>query len=87
MRDQKHSLELRWLRVFSVVQPVSKFSIKNCSIESVYPHFEMAGAKQRLSSVLSHLNPTTPSSGRAALLQKNPDDIVGRSPSLILDHH
>ncbi|EHL02621.1 putative 3-ketoacyl-CoA thiolase B, peroxisomal [Glarea lozoyensis 74030] len=36
----------------------------------------MAGVKERLSSVLGHLNPTTPSNSRAALLQKNPDDIV-----------
>ncbi|KAE8446829.1 hypothetical protein EG329_011606 [Mollisiaceae sp. DMI_Dod_QoI] len=34
----------------------------------------MATAGQRLSSVLSHLNPL--SSGRSKLLQKNPDDIV-----------
>jgi hypothetical protein len=33
-------------------------------------------ATQRLSSVLAHLNPLSESTGRAKLLQKNPDDIV-----------
>jgi hypothetical protein len=34
----------------------------------------MDSASQRLSSVLSHLNPV--STGRSKLLKKNPDDIV-----------
>jgi len=33
-------------------------------------------AAQRLSSVLAHLNPLSDSTGRAKILQKNPDDIV-----------
>ncbi|PMD40795.1 putative peroxisomal 3-ketoacyl-CoA thiolase [Hyaloscypha variabilis F] len=33
-------------------------------------------ATQRLSSVLAHLNPLSESTGRANVLQKNPDDIV-----------
>ncbi|KAH6714596.1 putative peroxisomal 3-ketoacyl-CoA thiolase [Leptodontidium sp. MPI-SDFR-AT-0119] len=36
----------------------------------------MASAGQRLTSVLGHLNPSSESSGKAKLLQKNPDDIV-----------
>jgi len=37
---------------------------------------ENMAATQRLSSVLAHLNPLSESTGRAKVLQKNPDDIV-----------
>ncbi|TVY85292.1 Peroxisomal 3-ketoacyl-CoA thiolase [Lachnellula suecica] len=36
----------------------------------------MTAGQERLSSVLGHLNPAMPSSGKSALLAKNPDDIV-----------
>jgi hypothetical protein len=43
----------------------------------VYYIYIMTSAGQRLSSVLSHLNPmSSESTGRKNLLKKNPDDIV-----------
>ncbi|KAH6669035.1 peroxisomal putative 3-ketoacyl-CoA thiolase B [Halenospora varia] len=36
----------------------------------------MASVRERLTSVMGHLNPSSTSSAKAALLQKNPDDIV-----------
>jgi len=41
-------------------------------------------AAQRLSSVLAHLNPLSDSTGRAKVLQKNPDDIVRLLSVLLL---
>lgn len=41
----------------------------------------MASARERLSSVIGHLNPVSSAyGGKAKLLAKNPDDIVGKHP-------
>lgn len=37
--------------------------------------YNMSSAQSRLSSVMGHLN--SPADGKARLLEKNPDDIVG----------